>query len=163
MDAAPHPEPTFPARSRIPATTGAPARVEMVVASGDRPRRSTCRPAIVVCPKLAPCLARPYTGRNSESMSTYACFSMPGSNPVRATRLTRYARATDANCRLWPWVNSRSNWLSVAGAYTSPNSRGIPPERITSRSSILSAPAAIPATIEVTFPAGWINSVQIGG
>ncbi len=41
------------------------------------------------------------------------------------------------------------------GAYTAPKSRGIPPERTTSRSSMLSAPAAIPAMIEVTLPAGF--------
>ena len=127
----------------------------MVVASGDRPRRSTCRPAILVCPKLAPCLAWPNTGRNSESMSTYAWDATPGNNPLRRTRLTRCARATDANCRVCPWVNSRRNWPSVAGAYTPAKHRGIPPERITSRSSILSAPAAIPATIEVILPAGF--------
>jgi hypothetical protein len=39
----------------------------------------------------------------------------------------------------------------VAHAYTPPNSFFIPPDRITSRSSMLSAPAAIPATIEVSF------------
>jgi len=38
MDAAPLPEPAFPARSRIPATTGAPSAVEIVVAKGDSPR-----------------------------------------------------------------------------------------------------------------------------
>jgi hypothetical protein len=43
----------------------------------------------------------------------------------------------------------------VAGAYTPPNSSGMPPERITSRSSMLSAFAAIPAMIEVSFPAGF--------
>ena len=74
---------------------------------------------------------------------------------MHSTRLTRWARSTDANCRVWPWVNSRRNWPSVAGAYTPPNSRGIPPERITSRSSMLSASAAIPAMIEVSFPAGF--------
>ena len=71
------------------------------------------------------------------------------------TRLTRWARSTDASCRVWPWVNSRSSWPSVAGAYTPPNSRPIPPQRITSRSSMQSAPAAIPAMIEVSFPAGF--------
>ena len=79
---------------------------------------------------------------------------MPGSSPVRSARSTRCARATDANCRMWPWVNSRRNWPNVAPAYTPPNSRFIPPERITSRSSMLSAPAAIPAMIEVSFPPG---------
>ncbi len=52
------PEPALPARSRIPAITGAPVSVLIVVASGDRPLRSTCLPAILVCPKLAPCLTR---------------------------------------------------------------------------------------------------------
>ena len=45
--------------------------------------------------------------------------------------------------------------LTQRRPYTPPNSRGIPPERITSRSSMLSAPAAIPAMIEVSFPAGF--------
>jgi hypothetical protein len=36
-----------------------------------------------------------------------------------------------------------------------PNSRRIPPERITSKSSMVSASAAIPARIEVNFPAGF--------
>ena len=43
----------------------------------------------------------------------------------------------------------------VAGAYTPAERPVIPPERITSKSSMLSAPAAIPAMIEVTFPAGF--------
>ena len=80
---------------------------------------------------------------------------IPGSSPVVATRLTRWARSTEASCRVWPWVNSRSSWPSVAGAYTPPNNRRMPPERITSRSSMQSAPAAIPAMIAVSFPAGF--------
>ncbi len=43
----------------------------------------------------------------------------------------------------------------MAGAYTSLKTRFIPPARINSRSSMLSAPAAIPAMIEVSFPAGF--------
>jgi hypothetical protein len=89
IEAAFLPEPVLPARSRIPATTGAPWSVEMVVTSGDKPRRSTCLPEILVCPKLAPCLACPNTGRNSESMSTYACCPILGSSPVVVTSLTR--------------------------------------------------------------------------
>jgi hypothetical protein len=50
IEAAPLPELAFPARSRIPAMTGAPCSVLMVVASGERPLRSTCLPAILVCP-----------------------------------------------------------------------------------------------------------------
>ena len=100
--AAPLPEPALPARSRIPATTGAAWSVEIVVAKGDRPLRRTCFPAILVCPKLAPCLACPYTGRSSESMSMNARASIPGSRSVRCTRFTRCARATDASCKVWP-------------------------------------------------------------
>jgi hypothetical protein len=37
-------------RSRIPASTGAPPSVLIVVANGDRPLRSTCFPAILVWP-----------------------------------------------------------------------------------------------------------------
>jgi hypothetical protein len=54
MPAAPLPEPALPARSRIPASTGAALRVEIVVASGDNPLRGTCLFAIFVCPNEAP-------------------------------------------------------------------------------------------------------------
>jgi hypothetical protein len=84
-----------------------------------------------------------------------ACWSIPGSRSVRPARFTRCARAADASCRVWPWVNSRRNWPGVAGAYTPANSRFMPPERIICRSSMLSAPAAIPAMIEATLPAGF--------
>ena len=50
MRPAPLPEPVLPARSRIPAITGAECSVLIVVASGDNPLRSTCLPAILVCP-----------------------------------------------------------------------------------------------------------------
>jgi hypothetical protein len=57
MVAAPLPEPALPARSRIPATTGAAIGVLIVVTNGERPLRRTCLPETLVCPKLAPCLA----------------------------------------------------------------------------------------------------------
>jgi hypothetical protein len=41
LETAPRPDPALPARSRIPASTGAPSVVLNVVASGDRPRRSS--------------------------------------------------------------------------------------------------------------------------
>ena len=81
--------------------------------------------------------------------------SMPGRQSVRSTSPIRCPRGTADSCAQWPWVNSRGNWPNVAQAYTPPNNRCIPPERITSRSSILSAPAAIPAMIEVSFGAGF--------
>ncbi len=88
-------------------------------------------------------------------MSTYARASIPGSRSVRAASATRCVRAAEASWLTCPGVNSRKNWPNVAGAYTPVKSRFIPPERTTCRSSILSAPAAIPAVIELTFPAGF--------
>src|SRR3954454_7154287 len=69
MLVAPLDEPARPARSRTPASTGAAVSVLMVTASGDIPRRRMLFPAIFVWPNDAPCLALPYTGRSSESMS----------------------------------------------------------------------------------------------
>jgi hypothetical protein len=45
---APLPEPVFPARKRIPATTGAAVSMLTVVASGESPFRRTRLPAILV-------------------------------------------------------------------------------------------------------------------
>jgi hypothetical protein len=53
-----------------------------------------------------------------------------------------------------PKVNSRKKIPNVQGAYTSPNTRGVPPARNTLTSSMLSAPQAMPPMIEVSFPAG---------
>src|SRR5260370_25561360 len=60
-EAAARPEPVLPLRSRPSAITGAAVAVDSVVISGDRPLRSSPRPAILACPHEAPCLARPYT------------------------------------------------------------------------------------------------------
>jgi hypothetical protein len=43
--AAPLPKPDLPARSRIPAITGAPPWVLIVVTNGESPLRRTCLPA----------------------------------------------------------------------------------------------------------------------
>src|SRR5258705_356575 len=57
FDAAPDPAGgDLPARSRIPVTSGGAVSVLMVVTSGESPLRRTCLPAILVCPKEAPCL-----------------------------------------------------------------------------------------------------------
>ncbi len=47
-------------------------------------------------------------------------------------------------------MTSRRNWT--------PNNRPIPPARITSKSSMKSAPPAIPAMIELSFPAGFTSA-----
>ena len=51
-------------------------------------------------------------------------------------------------------MNSRSKIPSVEGAYTSSNTRGVPPARNTFTSSMLSAPHIMAAMIVVSFPAG---------
>ncbi len=79
---------------------------------------------------------------------------MPGSSGVRAASATRCARATAASWLAWPKVNSRKKIPSVEGAYTSSNTRGVPPARSTLPSSMLSAPHIIAAMIEVSLPAG---------
>ena len=97
-------------------------------------------------------------------MSTNARSLDAGQHRCAPVRATRCPRSTDASCRAWPWVNSRSSMPNVDGAYTAPNRFFIPPARITSRSSMLSAPAPIPAITAVSFAAGfaapdWIRDV----
>ena len=89
----------------------------------------------------------------SMSMSMNACSAIPGRTPARAARATRCSRRTDSSWRLWPKVNSRSNVPMVDGAYTEPKRCFIPPDRSTSMSSILSAPAHIAAIRVVNFGA----------
>ena len=64
------------------------------------------------------------------------------------------ARSTDSNWRAWPKVNSRNSVPTVEGAYTPSNSVFIPPLRSTSTSSMLSAPAHMPAISVASFGAG---------
>ena len=79
---------------------------------------------------------------------------MPGSSGVRRASAARCSRATAASWLVCPKVNSRRKIPSVDGAYTSPNTRGVPPARSTFTSSMLSAPHIMPAMIVVSFPAG---------
>jgi hypothetical protein len=68
--------------------------------------------------------------------------------------MTSRSRAAASSCRAWPQVKNRRNDPSVEGAYTPANSVAIPPWRNTSRSSMLSAPAAVPATTAAALPPG---------
>ena len=88
-------------------------------------------------------------------MSTKARTWAPGSRSTCPHSLTRCARSTDSNWRAWPKLNSRSKVPIVEGAYTPPNRAAVPPLRTTSTSSILSAPAHIPATSVASFGAGF--------
>ena len=116
--------------------------------------RSSARPAILACPNEAPCFWCPYTGRSSESMSTNIRSSAPASSPVRAASAIRCSRAAAAIWLACPKLNSRSKIPTVEGAYTSSNTRGVPPARSTLTSSMLSAPHIMPAMIVVSLPAG---------
>ena len=80
--------------------------------------------------------------------------SVPGSSAVRCASAIRCARATAASWLACPKVNSRSKIPTVEGAYTSSNTRGVPPARSRFASSMLSAPHIMPAMIVVSFPAG---------
>jgi hypothetical protein len=62
-----------------------------------------------------------------------------------------------------PEGNSRNSVPSVDGAYTPSNNVGIPPERSTSRSSMLSAPAHVPAITLSSFAAGFAAPDLIRG
>src|SRR6185369_13436432 len=86
-------------------------------------------------------------------MSKKARCSIPGSNGVRLASAARCARATAASWLACPKVNSRKKIPSVEGAYTSSNTRGVPPARSTFTSSMQSAPQIIPAMMELSFPA----------
>ena len=87
-------------------------------------------------------------------MSTNIRSSAPASSAVRAASAIRCSRATAASWLACPKLNSRSKIPTVEGAYTSSNTRGVPPARSTFTSSILSAPHIMPAMIVVSFPAG---------
>ena len=74
------------------------------------------------------------------------CSSAPASRSTRPHSAARCSRSTDSSWRAWPKVNSRNKVPIVDGAYTPSNRVFMPPLRTTSMSSILSAPAHMPAT-----------------
>jgi len=105
----------------------------------------------------------PVTGRSSESMSTNARTSAPGSRSTRSHSAARCAPSTASSCRAWPKVNSRNSVPIVEGAYTPPNRAIIPPVRTTSTSSMQSAPAHIPAIRVASLGAGLAEPDLIRG
>jgi hypothetical protein len=96
-------------------------------------------------------------------MSTKARTSAPGSSSTRSHNPAKWWRSTDSNWRAWPKLNSRNRVPIVEGAYTPPNKVFIPPERTTSRSSMLSAPAHIPAISVASFGAEFADPDLIFG
>lgn len=92
-----------------------------------------------------------------------ACVWIPTSSSVRPASATRCALSTDSSWRAWPKLNSRNSVPGVEGAYTPSNSVGIPPARSTSRSSMLSAPAHIPAITVNSLGTGFAEPDLIRG
>jgi len=80
----------------------------------------------------------------------------PGSSSPGAADASRASsrRATASSCRTLPQVNDRRNDPSVDGARIPPNTSVMAPYRSTSMSSMLSAPAAMPATRQGIFRPG---------
>ena len=87
-------------------------------------------------------------------MSMNTCSSAPASRSTRSHKATKCSRSTDSSWRACPKVNSRNNVPTVEGAYTPPKSVLIPPLRITSMSSMQSAPATMPAINVASLGAG---------
>jgi hypothetical protein len=84
-------------------------------------------------------------------MSRKASTSLPGSSGARRASPASTSRLSFSSWSTFPQVNDRRNDPSVDGARIPPNSEGIAPCRSRSRSSMLSAPPIIPATIAGTF------------
>lgn len=72
--------------------------------------------------------------------------SPPGSRSAPAASAARTCLCTACNCLTCPWVNERTNVPSVDGARTPVKTRSIAPRRNRFRSSMLSAPATMPAS-----------------
>ncbi|BBZ07542.1 hypothetical protein MDOR_17110 [Mycolicibacterium doricum] len=122
---------------------------------GPRNRKSWYKPADHACAHARHSAAFQGNHADGTSMSTNIRSSAPASSGVRAASATRCARATAASWLACPKVNSRKKIPNVDGAYTSSNTRGVPPARSTLPSSMLSAPQAIAAMIEVSLPTGF--------
>src|SRR3954453_14432393 len=92
---------------------------------------------------------------SSISRSTVPASSTPPSSRVCSARLSRNREATASAWRTCPKANERRNDPSVEGAYAPVKTLPMPPWRSRAMSSMLSAPAAIPATSEHTFNPVW--------
>ena len=86
----------------------------------------------------------------ARSMSRNATVSLPGSSGARR-RPASSSRLTFSSCSTFPQVNARRNDPSVDGARIPPISAGSAPCRSRPMSSMLSAPAIIPAARQGTF------------
>ena len=94
-------------------------------------------------------------------MSRCASTAASASTGVLAARPASSRRDTASSWRTLPQSNPRRNDPSVEGARTPPNSSPIPPWRSTSRSSMESAPASMPATIPGIFRCAFAPTATV--
>lgn len=141
--------PTDPAAQ--PATIGVKPAVLIVVANGDRPNRINCFEAISVCPW--PHLAWHALHRARQRIDVRET-ALPDAGQTPSPRGQR--PACPRHRRQPAGITEREPAEKLPHRGRSTNPREQPPharERITSGSSILSAPTVIEATIATTFPA----------
>jgi hypothetical protein len=74
---------------------------------------------------------------------------------VCAASSARNLRCTACSCKTWPWVKERRKVPKVDGARAPRKATGIAAYRSRSASSMLSAPAHIAATNDITFAVGF--------
>jgi hypothetical protein len=90
-------------------------------------------------------------------MSTNTRSLAPGSRSARAHNSDRCPHSTDSSWRACPKVNSRNRVPIVESPYTPAKTDCIPPERSTSTSSMLSAPARAILSGAVTWGTGFLG------
>jgi hypothetical protein len=113
----------------IPATTGAPSAVLIVVASGDRPRRSTRLPAILVCPGWGP--ARPAPAKGAASMVREAIGTARAAGaggPILVRGNSAYGNSAVVGACVNAGCGSPSRWCAttrwIGPSAASPTTRG---------------------------------------
>ena len=84
-----------------------------------------------------------------------ASSSLPGSSRGSAASAAVRPRCALSSWRTFPQVNARRKEPRVDGARTPPNTVSIAPSRSRPMSSMLSAPAAMPATRHIAFAAAF--------
>ncbi|KKC03179.1 hypothetical protein AWC17_21625 [Mycobacterium nebraskense] len=163
MRAAPLPELVLPARSLAPVITGALVWVLIVVIKRGQPLAQDLFPDDLRVP-VARALFGVSVDRTQQRVDIdEARPSAPGNRSTRWQSAPRCSRNADSSWRACPKVTSRNNIPMVEGAYTPSKRVFIPPERTISRSSILSAPAHIPAITVVSFGDGLADPDLIRG
>jgi len=144
----------LPLRSRASAITGGALAVDRVVICGDTPSRSKRAAGDLGVPERGALLGVA-VDRTQQRVDVQKRALLDTGQQRGALRERHQVRTSHrGELVACPKVNSRKKIPNVEGAYTSSNTRAVPPARNTPASSMLSAPQAIAAMIEVSLPAG---------